>query len=193
MEELSSEKKEVLFKSILGKLGKWDVPSRLLEFSSDYLVEYPGMTYGDWREYKRHRIQSYLAKDLDTKWGYMLPPLAIEMDESKDSQFHCCCEMIKKVMQEVEDLFKKVSRKDSYAAQYCVTRLHYRPAIAKFNIREAFHLIKLRTGPTAHPFIRRLMWPLVDQMSKHNPLVMSYLQLRLREDGKTTRDFIWSC
>lgn len=189
---LNPEQKKEAVNTFLGNLGRWDVPTRALEFGGNYLVEYPGMTYGDWREYKRHRMQSYEAKDLDVRWGYMTPPLAVEMDDSQDSQFHGSVESIKQVMGQVEQLYTEVAKVDPYAAQYCVTRLHYRPAIASFSAREAYHLIKLRTGPTAHPFIRRLMWPLLDQLNEVQPTLMQHLQLRVETEGRPQRDFTWT-
>ncbi|OGD85824.1 hypothetical protein A2Z23_02065, partial [Candidatus Curtissbacteria bacterium RBG_16_39_7] len=184
-------KYQILYE-LLGRLGKWDVPIRALEMPGDYVVEFPGMTYGVWREYKRHRMQSYQIKDLDVRWGYMIPPLAREMDDSKDHQFHGCVDSIREALQKVEDLFAQVSKVDPYAAHYTVTRLHYRPAIAKFNVREAYHLIDLRTGPNAHPYIRRLMWPLFDQICKVQPMLMDYLRLRMAQKDRPDRNSPWS-
>jgi len=189
---IPKSEKENYIKSILGKLGRWDIPIRALEMPNDYLVEYPAMTYGDWREYKRHRMQSYQAKDLDVKWGYMIPALAYEMDDSKDSKYHGTVEVIKETIGEVEKLFKEVSKVDSISAKYLVTRFHYRPAIAKFNIREAYHLMKLRTSANAHPFIRRLMWPLFDELKKVNPILMNHLKIRLESDARPDRNSPWS-
>lgn len=192
LKKVPKTEKENYIKNILGKLGRWDTPIRALEMPNDYLVEYPAMTYGDWREYKRHRIQSYQAKDLDIKWGYMIPPLAYEMDDSKDSKYRGTVEVIKKVISEVEKLFKEVSKTDPIHARYLVTRFHYRPAIAKFNVREAYHLLKLRTSANAHPFIRRLMWPLFDELEKVNPILMNHLKIRLESDPRPLRDSNWS-
>lgn len=192
VEGLDEAKKRRILEDLLEKLGKWDVPIRALEMPGDYVVEYPGMTYGTWREYKRHRMQYYQAKDLDVRWGYMIPPLASEMDESKDSQFHGSVEAVKQALGGAEELFSEVSRFDPYAAHYAVTRLHYRPAIAKFNIREAYHLLELRTGPTAHPFIRRLMWPLFDKIKEVQPVLMDYLRLRMEKKERPERDFPWT-
>ncbi len=189
---LSLNQRSQVINVLLGNLGKWDIPIRALEFAGDYIAEYPGMTYGDWREYKRHRMQSYQAKELNVKWGYMIPPLAYELDESSDSQFHGSVDAIKKAIGGIDDLFNEVSKIDPYAAQYLVTRLHYRPAVAKFNIREAYHLIKLRTGPTAHPFIRRLMWPLFDQLNNVHPLLMRHLRLKIEAEGRPDRNFQWT-
>src|SRR3990167_203381 len=93
---------------LLGKMGKWDSPIRALEFAGDYLWEIQGMTYGDWREWKRHRMETYQAKDLDVLWGYMIPPLAVEMDQSVDGQFHGSVETIKKAIGKIEEVFEKV-------------------------------------------------------------------------------------
>lgn len=192
LKRIPRSQKENYAKIILGKLNKWDTPIRALEMPGDYLVEYPAMTYGDWREYKRHRMQSYIAKDLDVKWGYMIPALAYEMDDSSDSKYHRSVEVIKTVLGEVDKLFKEVAKTDPISARYLVTRFHYRPAVAKFNIREAYHLMKLRTSGNAHPFIRRLMWPLFDELKKVHPILMNHLKVVLESDTRPDRNSPWS-
>lgn len=188
-----AEKERELF-ILMGKMSQHDAPIRALEMPGDYLVEYPGMTYDMWREYRRHRLQWMSAKDPDVCWGSMVPKLLIEMDQSKDSQFHGSVEAFKRAMEALEILFAEVSKVDQYAAHYAVARLHYKPAAAKFNIREAFHLLYLRTGPTAHPSIRRLMWPLFDQLKEATPLLMKHLQLKmdLVADKRPDRSFEWT-
>jgi thymidylate synthase ThyX len=173
-------------------MKRWDSPIRALEIPNDYLAEFPAMTYGDWREYKRHRMQSYQVKDLDVRWGYMIPALAYEMDQSKDNSFHGTVDNLKQVIGEVDKLYKEVAKVDPISARYCVTRFHYRPAIAKFNVREAYHLLNIRTSSNAHPFIRRLMWPLYDEINKVNPFLMKHLALRLENVARPSRDSAWS-
>ncbi|MBI2268660.1 MAG: FAD-dependent thymidylate synthase [Candidatus Blackburnbacteria bacterium] len=185
------EKRRVMEK-LLGGLGTHDAPIRALEMPGDYIVDYPGMTYGDLREYKRHRIQSYYIKDLDVRWGYMIPPLAQEMDESSDPQFHGAVGAIKRVMGEVEGLFNAVYQVDPYTAHYCVTRLHYRPTVAKYNLRQGYHLWDLRTGPTAHPFIRRLMWPVLDQVKEVQPIIYEYLRLKMKQRIRPGPTYPWT-
>ncbi len=187
----ASTKGQIIYE-LLGKMGKWDSPIRMLEMPDHYLWEVLKMTYGDWREAKRHRMETYTAKDLHVQWGYMVPPLVKEMDQSQDPQFHGSEQFLVDVMREVEDLFYKVDRIDSLAAQYVVTRLHYRPALMSFNLREAYHFITLRTGPTAHPFIRRLAWPMFDKANAVHPNLMKYLGLRLVSEGRPDRDFQWT-
>lgn len=192
VKRLSDHEKQLLLDNLLGGLDKHDIPLRALEFAGSFLVEVPAMTYGDWREWKRHRMETYDAKELSVNYGYMIPPLAREMDESEDSQFHGCVDTIDNIMAEVKDLYEAVATIDPLAAEYCVTRLHYRPAIVEMNLREAFQLISLRTGPTAHPFIRRLAWALYDEVTKAHPLFKKYLDKRLYAEDRPSRNFQWT-
>ena len=177
---------------LLGGLKSHDVPIRALEMVSPYQVEYPKMRYGPWRDYKRHRLQFYDAKDLDVRYGYAIPPLAYEMDQSADSRFHGTVEAIRRVMGDVEELFNRVSQVDPYAAQYAVTRLHYRPAIASLNLREAFHMVDLRSGGTAIWSIRQFMWPFLDEMKRVHPLIHDHLRTKMRLRPRPNRDFPWT-
>lgn len=190
-EKLSKDQQEKLIDKLL-TLGNFDVPIRALEMVGDYLFEVPGMTYGDWREWKRHRMESYTAKRLSVKYGYMEPPLLLEMDKSADSQFHGGIKALKQLMDEITQLYKSVEKIDPYAAEYCVTRLHYRPALVKMNLREVYHFINLRTSGGAHPFIRRLAWPLFEQVTKVHPKLFKHLRIRLETKKRPAKDFLWS-
>jgi len=192
LSSLNETEKRRMLDELLGRLGRWDVPIRPLEMPADYLVEFPGMTYGLWREYHRHRMQVYEIKDPDVRWGYMIPPLAREMDESKDYQFHGSVEAIRRVLEKVDQLFAEVSKVDQHAAHYAVTRFHYRPATAKFNPREAYHLVDLRTGANVHPFFRQMAWALFDEIKGKQPILMDYLRLKMDKEERPPRDFPWS-
>ena len=52
--------------------------------------------------------------------------------------------------------------------------------------------MKLRTSANAHPFIRRLMWPLLDELKKVNPILMNHLKIRLESDARPDRNSPWS-
>ena len=102
-------------------------------------------------------FKAIFCKPLDIKWGYMIPPLAKMMDQSKDKKFHGSVKAVKVAIEGLEQLYKAVYKINPADAQYAVARFHFRPAISKFNFREAFHLLKLRTGNNAHPYVRRLI------------------------------------
>lgn len=194
IKKFSKTKRQEMFQMILEDKVSWndfalgkvtsdglsahDMPPRAFEFDGGYIYEMPEMTYGDWRDFKRHRMQSYIAKPLDIKWGFMIPPMAILLDASSDKKYHGSVKAVEEAVVGMEKLFKEVSRVNPEDAQYAVTRLHYRPAIAKFNMREIFHLLKLRTGDNAHAFVRRLMWPTVDLLNEKHPAIISSVRIR---------------
>lgn len=154
------------------------LPPRALEFDGRETWAMPAMTYGIWREFKRHRMIKYVPKPLSTKWGYMLPPLAEMLDGSVDRQYHGSVAMVRAAIESMNDLFNEVVKVSPIDARYAVTRLHYRPAITQADPREFYHLLKLRTGDTAHPFIRQLMWPIVEKSVADHPALYSGLKLR---------------
>ena len=63
-------------------------------------------------------------------------------------------------------------------AEYVVTHAHKRRVLSKLNLRECYHLFKLRTQPTAHFTLREVMGRALELASAEHPLLFSYLQLR---------------
>ena len=189
---MSLDQKKQIFEVLLGNLGVHDTPLRALEFGGDYQIEIPGMTYGIWREFRRHRIQTQDIKELSVDYGYMIPPLAYEMDASQDPQYNGCVDAIHYVMAEVAELYEAVKRFDPLSAPYCVTRLHYHPAIVKINPRQTFNLIGLRSGPTAHPYIRQIAWAFYHKVKEVHPILAEHLGRRLYAEGRPTEEFKWT-
>jgi len=50
--------------------------------------------------------------------------------------------------------------------------------LSKMNLRECYHLFKLRTSPQAHFTLRRVMQEALDLAAQHHPLLFKYLRLR---------------
>ncbi len=142
--------------------GRHDKSPRAAELDGNLVVEIEDMTTGMWREYKRHRPQTYIAKPLDTKWGYKRPVLAELLDKSNDPKYHGSMEILVEAVDQMTDLHREVMKVDPAAAELAVTRLHYRPSIAQFSFREAEHLFELRTGNSVHPFLKEILWPIID-------------------------------
>ena len=63
-------------------------------------------------------------------------------------------------------------------AQYVVTHAHNRRVISKLNMRECYHLFKLRTSPQAHESIRDPMKEALRLARERNPQLFQHLQLR---------------
>ena len=68
---MGPEARRALFDDALDGLGPFDPPLRDLEMV-EYLFELT-MDYGAYREYKRHRMQTYLPQPLTPDLGYVVP------------------------------------------------------------------------------------------------------------------------
>ena len=59
-----------------------------------------------------------------------------------------------------------------------VTHAHNRRVISKLNLRECYHLFKLRTSPMAHESIREPMREAMRLVKDKHPQFFRHLQLR---------------
>ena len=136
------ERREVIARCLSG-LGPHDAPVRELELV-DYTFEFV-LDYGAYREFKRHRMMSYIPQPLTADHGYQVPDLATEAG-------------LKSLFQDTaaaaEAAYREVRQGCPRAAQYLVTHSHYQRVLAKMNLRQCYHLFKMRTSELAHFAIR---------------------------------------
>ncbi len=161
-----SERKDVLDKA-LGSLGSHDVPVRELEVV-DYTFDMV-MDYGAYREYKRHRMQTYVPQPLTVDLSYVVPPLIAEAGLK---------ERFEAAMERVSTAYKEAAQQSPRLAEYLVTHAHNRRVLCNMNLRECYHLFKLRTQPQAHFTIQDVAFAALERVKEKHPLLLSYLQLR---------------
>ena len=77
--------------------------------------------------------------------GYRIPPVVAEA--GLESEFE-------QAVGRAEGAYWKVREVSPLAAQYLVTHAHNRRVMSKFNLRECYHLFKMRTAEEAHFSIR---------------------------------------
>lgn len=167
IDEASSETLESMIDDALKTLGPHDVPVRELE-SADYTFEFL-LDYGAYRELKRHRMMSYIAQPATVAHGYLIPDLIEQAGLSGE---------FKKSMDVSQQAFDKIYRELPNVAPYVTTHAHLRRVICKMNLRECYHLFKLRTGPDAHFTLRRVMMQAMEQAKQVHPLLFKHLRLR---------------
>ena len=73
---LNATELEALAESLLGRLGKFDVPLRELEYCT-YTFDLV-MDQGAYAEFKRHRMMTQTPQRLTTRLGYATPLLITE-------------------------------------------------------------------------------------------------------------------
>lgn len=166
VEGLGEGEKEKLAETLLGKLGKFDVPLRELEYST-YTFDLV-MDQGAYAEFKRHRMMTQTPQRLTTRLGYATPLLIGE------AGFGSAYEA---AMESASRMFEKLHEFNPAVAQYVVPNGFNRRVLAQFNLREAFAFCQLRSASNAHFSIRRVAQKIYEEMSRVHPLLTKYMKL----------------
>ena len=167
VDRMSEADMERVLDSSFEEFGPHDAPVRELE-TVDYTFELV-LDYGAYREFKRHRMQTYLPQPLTVDTGFLMPRRIAEA--GMESEFA-------DVMDIASESFHRVHEQLPHVAPYLVTHAHYRRVLAKMNLRECYHLFKLRTQPTAHFSIRRPIEQAMRLAVEVHPRLFKHLQLR---------------
>jgi thymidylate synthase ThyX len=170
VEAMGQEERERVIRQALDRLGPHDVPLRELEMV-DYTFDLV-MDYGAYREFKRHRMQTYIPQPATVHLGYMVPGLILEA--GLEGPF-------REAMSVAADGFQRVSEVYPGVAPYLVTHAHLRRVLSKMNLRECYHLFKVRTGPDAHFTLRRVMQQAMALVVERHSLLFKYLRLRYED------------
>jgi hypothetical protein len=155
-----------LAQSLLGRLSKYDVPLRELEYST-YLFDLV-MDQGAYAEFKRHRLMSQTPQRLTTRLGYATPRLITE--SGFESRYDAA-------MQSASQMFDKLCAVSPGTAQYVVPNGFNRRVLAEFNLREAFAFCQLRSASNAHFSIRRVAQRVYEEINRVHPLLTKYMKL----------------
>lgn len=166
IESLDEEKKVDLVDSLLGRLGKYDVPLRELEYST-YTFDLT-MDQGAYAEFKRHRMMTQTPQKLTTRLGYATPRLITEAGFG--SQYQAA-------MESAAEMYEKLYQVNPAVAQYVVPNGFNRRVLAQFNLREAYAFCQLRSAANAHFSIRRVAQRVHEEMARVHPLLTKYMKL----------------
>jgi len=166
IESLGEEHKAKLADSLLGRLGKYDVPLREMEYST-YTFDLV-MDQGAYAEFKRHRMMTQTPQKLTTRLGYATPSLIREA--GFESQYEAA-------MDAAARTYERLYQTDPDIAQYVVPNGFNRRVLAQFNLREAYAFCQLRSAANAHFSIRRVAQRIYEEMKRVHPLLTKYMKL----------------
>ena len=156
-----------LAESLLGRLGRYDVPLRELEYST-YLFDLV-MDQGAYAEFKRHRMMTQTPQRLTTRLGYATPRLITEAGFGSNYEA---------AMTAAGQMYEKLCAALSPTiAQYVVPNGFNRRVLAEFNLREAFAFCQLRSASNAHFSIRRIAQRVHEEMNRVHPSLTKYMKL----------------
>ena len=165
--DVAPEERQEIIGGCLSALGPHDAPVREFELV-DYTFEFV-LDYGAYRELKRHRMMSYIPQPLTVDHSYRVPALLV--DAGLESRFH-------EAIGPADQAFEVVRQQWPMVAQYFVTHAHYRRVLAKMNLRECFHLFKMRTSELAHFAIRGPVLQAMKLAVDTHPGLFRHLRLR---------------
>lgn len=116
--------------------------------------------FGMFRDFHRHRALTLHRQLLTTDHGYSIPneinSLGIERDYIES-------------MKRSKEAFDKIRKRYPEQGQYVVNFAYNYPYYMRFNLREAVHLIELRTVPQGHADYRRVAQQMYHQINKIHP------------------------
>ena len=164
--QLPQPKLKRITESLLGKLGKHDIPVREMEYaqiSFDLIVD-----QGAYFELKRHRMMAQTAKPFTPKLGYATPKI---MNEAG------LLENFNTAMEKARETFYAVYKIHPHAAAYILPNAYNRRVLLRMNLRTALHLIKLRSAPNAHFAIRRITQRVAEEIRNKFPLFAPYFEI----------------
>jgi len=128
--------------------------------------------FGMFRDFHRHRALTLERQLLTTDHGYVLPNEIKIMGLEKD---------FKECMNNTKKTFEKIRNKFPEQSQYVVNFAYNYPYFMKLNLREACHLIELRTIPQGHIDYRRVAQNMYNQINKVHPnlsKIMKFVDLK---------------
>jgi thymidylate synthase ThyX len=134
-------------------------PGRAFEMV-DYTIEL-FTNFGMFRDLHRHRVLTMERQLLSTRHGYDMPAEITEA--GLDREFRECMDETKDVFEQMGDMPEE--------AQYVVNFAYRYPYFIKMNLREACHMIELRTAPQGHPDYRQVCQQMYSQIKQAHPVL----------------------
>lgn len=155
------EKQEIINSYIGARKNRRHKPGRAFELA--YYTFDICTNFGAYRDMHRHRVLTQQRQLLSTGLGYTLPT---EITESGYEKEFC------DVMEAAKNAYEQISKKYKKQAQYVVPLAYKIRWHMTFNLREAYHLLELRSGRQGHADYRRISQEMCRQMNEAHPTLM---------------------
>ena len=171
VKKLSDEKKRKIIRAFTNlRKNRRHRPSRA--FESVYYTFDLLNNFGMFRDFHRHRALTLERQLLTTDHGYNIPNEIKILGIEKD---------YRECMAKTKQTFDKIRKKHPEQGQYVVNFAYNYPYFMKFNLREACHLIELRTVPQGHIDYRRVAQQMFKEINRVHPnlsKIMKFVDLK---------------
>lgn len=136
------------------RLNRRHRPGRELE-TVDYRFEVVS-DYGAYRDLQRHRMLTIEAQPLTTSLGSSTPSLIVDADATP---------LWQRAMEASHDAHRLLTDEAPHVAAYPVAMAYRLRYVMQFNVREALHMIELRSQPQGHPVYRRVVQAMLHEIA----------------------------
>ncbi len=164
--ELSLEQKTKILQTYLGdRQSRFYKVGRAFEetyYTFDLLID-----IGAYRDLQRHRLISQERQDYTVAHGYVVPPELVESGLATPYQ---------KALEFAAAAYNALVQDFPQAAQYLVPFAYKIRWKIKLNLREAYHLLELRSARQGHPAYRLVAQEMYQQIKQVHPLIASGMQ-----------------
>ena len=134
----------------------------MTEYTFDLLTN-----FGMFRDFHRHRVLTLERQLLTTHHGFDIPMEISALGIKKD---YVDC------MYKSKQVFDMISSTMPEQAQYVVNFAYNYPYFIRLNLREATHLIELRTVPQGHPDYRKIGQNMYKAIKKTHPTLCQIIK-----------------
>ncbi len=161
---LGPEERRRILDDALGGRSPFDVPIRELEhivYTFDCLMD-----EGAYYDLKRHRMMTQTPQALTAAYGYATPR-AIE-EAGLGARYRAAVEA-------AMELWETMRPTLGEAAAYVLPNAVYRRVLMTMNLREAYHLCRLRGGPNGHFAYRYIAMRIYEAIRAVHPALAAYM------------------
>jgi flavin-dependent thymidylate synthase len=164
IKKMSQKKKSDLFRKACARLELYDVMLREFEYADFcYSLIVSGGCFG---QLKRHRMASIVWSDYDPTLGVTIPQSVKAVGEK---------EKFLEIIEKTDRSYSKIEKALPGVGSYILTNAHRRRVLLKVNLRELYHISRLREDPTAQWDIRDITHQMSVIAQKALPVTTSLL------------------
>lgn len=116
--------------------------------------------YGAYRDMHRHRILTQERQLLTPHLGFRMPKEIVEAGFEKE---------FSNAMEEASNAYEQIAKKHRKEAQYVIPLAYNIRWYMSFNIREAYHMLELRSSMQGHPDYRKIAQEMFREIEKVHP------------------------
>jgi len=153
-----NKKKNLILEMASNRKNRRHRPSRAFEMA-EYTFDLV-TNFGMFRDFHRHRALTLERQLLTTFHGFDMPREIKDLGMQKE---------FKECMSNTDKVFNKIQKKNPEEAQYVVNFAYNYPYMMKMNMREAVHMIELRTVPQGHQDYRIVAQKMYHSINKKHP------------------------